>query len=346
MPLQTGLSFGLAKTNTLRGSSGEVLCPLYTENYTPQEFLAGPSDSQRTWGRVGGKVVESTLSGFEYNGSWTGLLHPNDYIRLWAAHYGIGTPAAEGTAYKHSWAVDAVGDPLPVVLLGRYSTAATSYALIEQCYINNFGLKFNLNGSLETTIGFYGTKRTIKVATPTVTIPDMSTRFKTSNVTALQTVLTFTPSGGSSDDFYAKIQTFDMSSPRTINNTGTAGGTYPSFGIPDPSPLGVETFNFTAKDTGGSLTPALKEVGYVQGNAAGILQATWAEPVSGTVTITILGGTTVADATKKYTMSFTGTGQFLGGYTTNGIFTGKIVPDNWWARSLIGDVTASPAQPT
>lgn len=346
MPLQTALLWGLAKTNKLRGSSGEVLQPLYTENYAPQEMLEGTSENTRVWGRVGGNVQEATPNGYEFSKSWTGLTHPNSLIAAFSAAYGIVTAAAEGTAYKYTWPAGTLSDPLPVVVLGRYSTAATSYALIEKCYINNIGLKSNLNGSLETTLGFYGVNRTLKVATPTYSLPDMTKRFRVSNVTAYQTVFSFTPDTGSLDDIYTRVQTFDFGSPRPVANTGSAGGISPNYADADPSPLGIETLNFTTKDSGGSLTPLLKETGYDQGNASGAVQTTWSNPISGTVSITILGGLTVADITKKYTLNLTGHGMFRASYAAaGGTYTCRVIPDNFWERSIIGD-TASIAQPT
>jgi len=342
MPLQTAAVFALAKANTLRGSTGEELVPLYTENATPLEFLTARSSSQKVYSRLGGKVVDTTVSGWEGNYTWNGLMHANDMFRAFSAHYGLGTITAEGDAFRDTWTAE--GDPLPVILMGRYSTASTSYALVEQAFINNLGLTFNLNGSLAMSLGFYGTKLTLKVATPTIVLPDMTTRLRVSNTTTYQTVVSFTPDTGTLDDFYAKMQTFTFASPRPVSNTGTDGFHYPDFGIPDFSPLGTETCNFTIKDTGGPLSPVLKEYAYATGNVAGTLQASPGTPIEGTLAFTVIGGATVEDITKKYTLSMSGHGLFLGGYA-GGIFTGSLAFDDFGTKYLIGDVDAV-AQPT
>lgn len=344
MGLQTAVVIANALATGERGSSGEVLDPVIVENATPLDLLEGVPESDVTYGNSGTFYKVTRQSPYTKSISVTGRIHPDGLLRILHGAWGASTPAAEGTAYKHTWAT--CGTPWEQCVLDRYSTASASTAVLSRAYMNAFTINTFMNSECTYTLGYMAAKRVIKATNPTVTVPAMAGKdLELSNVTLMTSIVSWTPAGGSAFDITEDLQSLSYNFTRGVTDRGSTLKYWPNAYLPDPSPMIDERISFTALDSGGALTPLLKYVAAVQGNATGTPGTTWGKPCSGALQIKLIGGVTAGDAAKYFTLEMTGTAQISGGQTSNGVFTGEFKCNTWLTKSLINDV-ATVARPT
>jgi len=344
MGLQTAVVIANALATGERGSSGEVLDPVIIENATPIDMLEQVPQSTVTFGNSGSFFKSTRQSPYTKSVSLTGRVHPDGLLRMLHGAWGASTPAAEGTAYKHTWAT--CGSPWEQCILERYSTASASTGLLSRAYMNSFTINTFMNSELTYTLGYMAAKRLIGQTNPTVTVPSLFGKdLQMSNAATMTTVVSFTPTGGSAYDITQDLTSFSYKFTRGVTDRGSTLAVFPNALLPDPSPMVDEVIDFTALDSGGALTPLLKAVAIAQGNATGTPGTTWGIPCSGALSVKFIGGVTSGDATKYFTLEMSGTAQFTGGQTSNGTFTGQLICNTWLTKSLINDV-ATVSRPT
>jgi hypothetical protein len=344
MGLQTAVVIANALATGERGSSGEVLDPIIVENATPLDMLEGVPESDVTFGNSGTFFKVTRQSPYTKSISITGRIHPDGLGRILHAPWGAPTIAAEGSAYKATWAT--CGVPWEQCIIDRYSTAAASTGVFSRAYMNQFTINTFMNSECTYTLGYMAAKRVIKATNPTVSVPAMAGKdLELSNVTNMVSIVSWTPTGGSAFDITTDLLSFSYNFTRGVTDRGSPLSVFPNSVLPDPSPMIDEKISFTALDGGGALTPLLKYVAAVQGNATGTPGTTWGKPCSGALSVKLIGGVTAGDATKYFTLEMSGTAQISGGQTSNGVFTGEFKCNTWLTKTLINDV-ASVARPT
>lgn len=341
MPLVTYNGVAIAKATGARGSSGEVIDPILTENAANSSWMQGVPNSTAVFGHSGVFVQDMSYTEPSYTSSYTGLVHPNAYARLGHMMWGAGVHGTTGTTAQ-TWTWATTGAPWELVAFERRSTAAGSTFVLQKAYMTQFQLMMDrINSKVKTMFSIQGSDLLREQTNPTITVPDTSKALTFGTLSGKVSTFTFTKSGGTADDLLDRCTMINFTSNRSVTARKSPVNAFPNADLPDPAGYVTESITFTNQDPS-VLTPADVDYGYATG---GSVSGAVSTPVEGTFELELLGAMTTGDATVPFTFNIAGDCTFTGSTDGAHVFSGTLILNSFPTRYFWNDV-ASVARPT
>lgn len=340
MPLVTYNGLAIAKATGARGSGGEVIDPILTENASNQSWMQGIPNSTAVFGHSGTFVQDMSYSEPSWTGNYSGLVHPNAYARFGHMIWGAGVHGTTGTTAQ-TWTWSTTGAPWELVAFERRSTAAGSTQVLYNAYMTQFQLMMDrINSKVKTVIAIQGSKLLSEQTNPTITVPDTSKALTFGTLSAKVSTFTFTPSGGAADDLLDRCTMINFTSNRSVSARKAPVNSFPLSDLPDPAGYVTESITFTNQDPS-VLTPTDADQAYAWGGSIGTVST----PKEGTFELELLGAMTSGDATVPFTFNIAGDCTFTGSTDGAHVFSGTLVLNSFPTRYFYNDVS-SVARPT